>query len=85
MPTDDDAEHQARVASEYQRGRAEGWRSRAEDAGAELSRLRHYCSTACHHELHDQCRRTCKFCAETCRCECHDGGETEATRERPRG
>jgi hypothetical protein len=30
-----------------------------------------YVSTACQHELHAECRKTCKFCAETCRCGCH--------------
>lgn len=36
----------------------------------------HYTSTACQHDLHDQCRRTCKYCPEDdpgryCRCSCH--------------
>lgn len=30
-----------------------------------------YESTACHHNLHDQCRRSCKFCASSCICKCH--------------
>jgi len=30
-----------------------------------------YISTACHHTFHDQCRKTCKFCAVACKCECH--------------
>lgn len=30
-----------------------------------------YLSTACLHERHDQCRRSCKFCGMPCRCECH--------------
>lgn len=30
-----------------------------------------YTSTACTHELHEQCRGTCKFCAGPCRCACH--------------
>lgn len=30
----------------------------------------HYLSTACHHQLHTRCARTCKFCAAACRCEC---------------
>lgn len=29
-----------------------------------------YISTACHHELHDKCRRSCKFCAAMCGCAC---------------
>jgi len=30
-----------------------------------------YLSTACQHELHDECRRSCTFCAAPCRCGCH--------------
>lgn len=30
-----------------------------------------YMSTACYHQLHEQCRKECKFCPATCRCECH--------------
>lgn len=30
-----------------------------------------YLSTACHHGLHERCRKTCKFCAAPCKCECH--------------
>jgi hypothetical protein len=30
-----------------------------------------YLSTACQHELHDRCRKECKFCSIACRCECH--------------
>jgi len=30
-----------------------------------------YVSTACLHEEHGRCRRTCKFCAAPCQCECH--------------
>jgi hypothetical protein len=30
-----------------------------------------YLATACRHGLHDQCRKTCKFCMEPCRCKCH--------------
>lgn len=30
-----------------------------------------YLSTACYHDLHDQCRKTCKFCFEKCKCPCH--------------
>lgn len=32
----------------------------------------HYYSTYCIHDLHDQCRFTCKHCEETCRCDCHE-------------
>lgn len=32
-----------------------------------------YVSTACQHDLHGRCRKTCKFCAASCRCPCHDG------------
>ena len=31
-----------------------------------------YISTACHHELHERCRKQCKFCESECRCKCHD-------------
>ena len=30
-----------------------------------------YLSTACLHEEHRQCRRTCKFCLVECICPCH--------------
>lgn len=33
--------------------------------------MHRYKSTACKHELHDQCRETCKFCEAKCRCQCH--------------
>lgn len=32
----------------------------------------HYTSTACWHELHNQCRKTCKFCEKPCLCDCHE-------------
>ncbi len=34
-----------------------------------------YTSTACHHELHDQCRQVCKFCESACLCPCHSEEE----------
>lgn len=46
----------------------------------------HYFSTYCQHggDLHAECRRKCKHCAELCRCGCHlsDGPypHEEATR-----
>src|SRR6266850_1099515 len=30
-----------------------------------------YLSTACQHDLHAQCRQTCKFCGVYCLCPCH--------------
>jgi len=33
----------------------------------------HYWSTYCIHELHDQCRLTCKHCKAPCLCGCHKG------------
>lgn len=30
-----------------------------------------YLSTACHHDRHDRCRLTCKFCDVPCSCSCH--------------
>jgi hypothetical protein len=30
-----------------------------------------YLSTACHHELHSECRKQCKFCSVDCVCDCH--------------
>jgi hypothetical protein len=30
-----------------------------------------YLSTACLHEVHTECRRTCKFCDSQCVCDCH--------------
>lgn len=30
-----------------------------------------YLSTACFHELHEACRKRCKFCENPCRCPCH--------------
>lgn len=36
------------------------------------TRERHdYVSTACHHDLHDRCRKVCKFCDVPCGCRCH--------------
>lgn len=32
----------------------------------------HYFSTYCIHDLHESCRDSCKFCPETCRCDCHE-------------
>lgn len=31
----------------------------------------HYVSTACQHDLHEQCREDCKFCARPCACPHH--------------
>jgi hypothetical protein len=53
-----------------------------DEARAEVERLRHYTSTACHHGLHDSCGKAqhdrgedgaphCKWCPEPCRCGCH--------------
>ena len=40
--------------------------------GDHMTLIEHvYTSTACQHGLHDQCRRTCKFCDAHCRCNCH--------------
>jgi uncharacterized protein YuzE len=33
--------------------------------------IHEYLSTACWHEVHDECRRTCKFCDKPCACDCH--------------
>ena len=30
-----------------------------------------YVSTACQHDLHDRCRKVCKFCPAPCGCTCH--------------
>lgn len=30
-----------------------------------------YLSTACFHEQHESCRKSCKFCRVECRCTCH--------------
>lgn len=30
-----------------------------------------YESTACQHDLHDECRKECKWCEEPCSCSCH--------------
>lgn len=30
-----------------------------------------YVSTACQHDLHDRCRKVCKFCDAMCGCVCH--------------
>lgn len=43
-----------------------------------------YVSTACQHDLHDQCRQTCKFCTKPCRCACHTGTERAKTSKVPR-
>jgi hypothetical protein len=39
-----------------------------------------YVSTACHHDLHEQCRRTCKFCSTPCLCSCHDASVEPSSR-----
>lgn len=39
-----------------------------------------YVSTACQHQLHRQCRRTCKFCPAGCGCVCHGTGERSPAR-----
>jgi hypothetical protein len=31
----------------------------------------HYYSTYCIHDLHDECRLTCKTCGAPCMCDCH--------------
>jgi hypothetical protein len=36
-----------------------------------ITKSHSYMSTACHHGLHRDCRRTCKFCTSKCRCHCH--------------
>jgi len=38
-----------------------------------------YTSTACAHGRCDECRKTCKFCPATCRCECHGSGRAAKT------
>lgn len=30
-----------------------------------------YLSTACLHDLHENCRLTCKYCDTACSCPCH--------------
>lgn len=30
-----------------------------------------YLSTACHHGIHLNCRKQCKFCGVPCKCVCH--------------
>jgi hypothetical protein len=44
---------------------------------ARIEQLEHYTSTACHHDLHDRCRHTCKYCAKPCRCTCHHRGDQQ--------
>lgn len=34
----------------------------------------HYLSTYCYHDLHSDCRLTCKTCGKACLCECHEEG-----------
>lgn len=38
---------------------------------ARISTAHSYHSTACQHGIHEQCRRTCKFCDQKCGCDCH--------------
>lgn len=40
-------------------------------APPEVAEQHDYVSTACVHDEHGQCRRTCKFCERPCRCACH--------------
>lgn len=44
---------------------------RVESTGEETTFLPHYFSTSCFHDLHGQCKGSCKFCPEKCRCDCH--------------
>lgn len=37
----------------------------------ETTRAGHYVSTYCLHDLHADCRLTCKTCKAPCRCACH--------------
>jgi hypothetical protein len=39
----------------------------------------HYFSTYCIHDLHQDCRLTCKTCRAPCLCACHHHIRTEAT------
>lgn len=41
------------------------------DPIAEYVVVHQYVSTACQHQLHARCRRTCKFCETYCLCACH--------------
>jgi hypothetical protein len=43
------------------------------DTDPEPDEMHVYTSTACHHDLHERCRRVCKFCDQPCGCACHDG------------
>lgn len=47
------------------------WNRMVEAIEEPIASLHIYQSTACLHELHEQCRKTCKFCYEACRCSCH--------------
>jgi len=40
----------------------------------EVTRAGHYVSTYCLHDLHADCRLTCKHCTSPCRCSCHEAG-----------
>jgi hypothetical protein len=35
--------------------------------------LHAYTSTACLHNIHEECRRECKWCRGACQCPCHRG------------
>lgn len=54
--------HQGQGNGRYRRGRPE----------PEFP-VHDYVSTACIHDVHGQCRVTCKFCPSRCRCACHAG------------
>jgi len=51
------------------------WRGDRVDADTALrephASAHRYVSTACHHELHGECRMVCKFCPARCLCSCH--------------
>lgn len=34
-----------------------------------------YFSTACNHNMHEMCRKQCKYCSEYCICYCHQDKE----------
>ncbi len=41
------------------------------DLRRQMAEAAHYYSTHCLHEVHEECKGTCKHCPQQCQCECH--------------
>ena len=51
-----------------------GWERHWQIIHAKPVTRHYYVSTYCVHDLHADCRKTCKHCGAACLCQCHDRG-----------